>query len=221
MAVCSSATRTSYAARFKAHNEKVSQLKAQIEATEQRIEEKKTNQKLLQDKLASYQESEVVQQLQQQVSHFEHQVANAKKELEDKLQQVSQLQSTKAQISAKLTAFSNRLERVEQQLAVQQDWQVSQQRVMTQNKHDILPQLHEQLTVDDGWELAVEMVLAELLSAHVVSETPTLEQVEMLTNMAFAIATTPEGVEIPANSLAAKVSHPDVQLPALNAGIIS
>ncbi|GHG06166.1 chromosome segregation protein SMC [Thalassotalea marina] len=207
--------------RYQAHNEKVSTVKAQIAATEQRIKEKQVTLNQLTEKLATYQEPTAVKQLKAQFQQAEQQLAQSANLLDEKTQQLAQCQSNNTQITTQLQALTSRLAVVEQQLDQKQDWQIYQQQIIEHGNQTALQQLHEQLAVEQGWELAVEMVLADLLSAQVIPNLPEADLVATLNNMAFALVDKSTHKQPSVGTLAAKASHPDVQLPFLNHIVIA
>jgi chromosome segregation protein len=69
-------------------------------------------------------------------------------------------------------ALEKQIEQLTLKLTYQADWQKTQDDWLIEQSVNALGVLQQQLTIEDGWELAVEMVLSHLLQARFIDDFP-------------------------------------------------
>ena len=131
-------------------------------------------------------------------------------------QAIWQLNQQKSDIAGTRSALERQIEQLANKLSQQTDWQGAQTTWLDNNKVRTLGALQQQLVIDEGWELAIEIVLSHKLQALLTDEFPLDEQAIKESPQSFLVINHGVKTNSKVNSLAEKVQGSDTINGLLN-----
>ncbi len=109
---------------------------------------------------------------QQQLAELEDQQQTWSTQLSRHAQNINQLKQQQSECLGTRQATTKNLEYIQQKLTSKTHWQQSQQAWLEKQSVEYSVELQQKLTITEGWELAVEVVLSYRLQAACINELP-------------------------------------------------
>ena len=116
-------------------------------------------------------ETELVS-LNEQIDELQIQQQFGKEKHQEYQQTILQLNQQKSEIAGTCAALEKQVEQLSQKLTQQTDWQSRQAHWLDKNNVSNVGELQQKITIENGWELAVEIVLSHKLQAVCIDDFP-------------------------------------------------
>lgn len=134
------------------------------------------------------------------------QQANAKDKSQAHQQSIWQLNQQKSELVGTRTSIEKQIEQLVDKLTQKADWQSEQLNWLDKSNLDSFGELQQKITVDNDWELAVEMVLSHKLQATLIDDFPLNDSKLVNSPQSLLLLNNNLATESKANSLAEKVN---------------
>ena len=144
--------------------------------------------------------------LNEQIENLLIQQQNAKENSQTHQKSIWQLNQQKSETLGTCTALEKQIAQLKEKLTQKADWQSTQLTWLEENNLNNLGELQQQLTIDDGWQLAIEMVLPHLLKASLISEFPLTELILENSPQSLLLLNSHFSTDSKENTLAEKVN---------------
>ena len=144
--------------------------------------------------------------LNEQIEHLLVQQQNAKEKSQAHQKAIWQLNQQKSETLGTCTALEKQIAQLKEKLTQKADWQSTQLTWLEENNLNSLGELQQQLIIDDGWQLAIEMVLSHLLKAPFIEAFPLNERILENSPQSLLLLNSHVSTDSKVNTLAEKVN---------------
>ncbi|MDG1751443.1 MAG: chromosome segregation protein SMC [Thalassotalea sp.] len=144
--------------------------------------------------------------LNHQIDYLLVQQQNSKDKSQANQQSIWQLNQQKSEVVGTCSALEKQVEQLNEKLSQQADWQSTQLTWLAENKLNSFGELQQKITIDNGWELAVEMVLSHKLQASFVDKFPLNDLILENSPQSLLLLNHSVNIESKTNTLAEKIN---------------